>query len=61
MEKLDIKTVKPLYNTINHKVKDPVRYPKIINPYEEKMRTSFKKVADHLLQDLTKMMVSYKK
>ena len=38
-------------------VKDPVRYPKVIEPYEEKAYKEGKEVIGKMLVDLTKVMV----
>ncbi len=61
MAKFNIKTAKPIINTINHQVLDPVRYPKVINGYEQKSRASFKFISDRIIVDLAQTMVKFKK
>ena len=39
------------------KVKDPVRFPKVIEPYEEKAYKEGKQILGKMLVDLTKAMV----
>jgi len=39
------------------KVKDPVRFPKVIEPYEEKAYKEGKQIIGKMMVDLTKSMV----
>jgi hypothetical protein len=60
MPKLDAKSLKPIqYN--NRKVKDPIRYPVIIVPVENKMKILFDLDLNVMVGDLTKEMVKIKK
>ena len=45
----------------NPQVKDPPRYPKVINEYENEMNRSFAPQINKMLMDITKKMVSYTK
>jgi len=57
---MDGKSLKPLqYN--DRKVKDPIRYPNIIVPIENKAVKLFDLSLDSLIVDLTKEMVKIKK
>ena len=55
--KLDIKTVKPVYSKIDPQVIDPVRYPKVILPYEKQMKKSFADSSNLMISKLTQNMV----
>lgn len=40
---MNYKKLKPVLNPKNRKAKDPVRYPKVINGYENKSKRDFTK------------------
>jgi hypothetical protein len=52
--------VKPI-RLNNRKVKDPVRYPSIVVPIENKMKILFQADQKVMVTDLTKEMVKIKK
>lgn len=61
MKNIDVKSIKPVLKPKSGKVKDPPRYPKVINGYENKMKRSFALQANLMLSDITKQMVDFKK
>jgi hypothetical protein len=58
---IDVKTVKPVLKPKSGKVKDPPRYPKVINGYENKMKKSLALQTNLMMGELTKKMVEFKK
>ncbi len=50
-----------VYKDITHQVKDPPRYPKVINGYENPMRDDYKKEIAKLVGNLTKTMIEFVK
>lgn len=45
---------------VKRKVKDPIRYPKVIEPLEKQMKDSFILEMNKMLVDVTKKIVEFK-
>lgn len=61
-KKIKAPQMRVLYQTKkNPQVKDPVRFPKVINPLENEFKKSFAIEMNKMLVDLTKKMVELKK
>lgn len=58
---VDFKTVRPVLKPKNAQVKDPPRFPSIINPIEDGMKREFGKHLNMMVADLTKAMVNTNK
>lgn len=61
MKKEDLEKLKPIYRSIIHQVKDPPRYPNVINGYESKMKRSYELEMNKMVANLTKQMVNFLK
>lgn len=59
--KIDVKKIRPIFSPNDPKVLDPPRYPKVIIPYEKKMKTSFAEASNRMISQLTQKMVKFKK
>lgn len=55
---IDIKTVKPVVKKERAGVKDPVRFPDVINGYENESKRIFNEELNLLFADVVKKMVS---
>lgn len=55
---IDIKTVKPVVKKERAGVKDPVRFPDVINGYENESKRLFNEELNLLFADVVKKMVS---
>ncbi len=55
--KIDVKKIRPVFSKIDPKVMDPVRYPKVINPYEQQMKRSFSDASNRMISQITQKMV----
>jgi hypothetical protein len=53
MKKIDFKKTTPIFKPKNPKVTDPVRYPKLIDPMENKMKKSYSDQLNLMMTDLT--------
>jgi hypothetical protein len=53
---MDYKNLRPV-----PKMQDPIRYPKLIYPIEEKVKQDFNLSMDRLLIDVTKKLVGFLK
>ena len=58
MSGIDIKTVKPVVKKERVGVKDPVRFPDVINGYENESKRIFNEELNLLFADVVKKMVS---
>lgn len=59
---IDAKTIKPILQPKkNPEVKDPPRYPKIINGYEDTAKRMFAVTIGQTIKDLTDKMIELKK
>lgn len=58
MSGIDIKTVKPVVKKERAGVKDPVRFPDVINGYENESKRIFNEELNLLFADVVKKMVS---
>lgn len=58
MSGIDIKTVKPVVKKERAGVKDPVRFPDVINGYENESKRLFNEELNLLFADVVKKMVS---
>lgn len=54
---IDIKTVKPVVKKERAGVKDPVRFPDVINGYENESKRIFNEELNLLFADVVKKMV----
>lgn len=54
---IDIKTVRPIVRKERTGVKDPVRFPDVINGYENETKRMFNENLNLLFGDLVKKMV----
>lgn len=54
---IDIKTVKPVVKKERAGVKDPVRFPDVINGYENESKRLFNEELNLLFADVVKKMV----
>ena len=54
---IDIKTVRPIVKEKGTGVKDPVRFPSVINGYEGETKRMFNENLNLLFADLVKRMV----
>lgn len=54
---IDIKTVKPVVKKERTGVKDPVRFPDVINGYENESKRIFNEELNLLFADVVKKMV----
>lgn len=54
---IDIKTVKPIVKKESAGVKDPVRFPDVINGYENESKRLFNEELNILFADIVKKMV----
>lgn len=52
---IDIKTLRPA--KIHHEVKDPVRYPKVVNGYEDQMKEIYRDLQQDMFVEVVKKMV----
>lgn len=57
MSGIDIKTVKPVVKKERAGVKDPVRFPDVINGYENESKRLFNEELNLLFADVVKKMV----
>lgn len=57
MAGIDIKTVKPVVKKERAGVKDPVRFPDVINGYENESKRIFNEELNLLFADVVKKMV----
>ena len=57
MSGIDIKTVKPIVKKESAGVKDPVRFPDVINGYENESKRLFNEELNILFADIVKKMV----
>lgn len=57
MSGIDIKTVKPVVKKERAGVKDPVRFPDVINGYENESKRIFNEELNLLFADVVKKMV----
>ena len=55
---IDIKTVRPIVKKERTGVKDPVRFPDVINGYENESKRLFNEELNLLFADVVKKMVS---
>ena len=55
---VDIKTVKPVVKKERAGVKDPVRFPDVINGYENESKRLFSEELNLLFADVVKKMVN---
>ena len=55
---IDIKTVRPVVKKERAGVKDPVRFPNVINGYENESKKLFNEELNLLFADVVKKMVS---
>lgn len=55
---IDIKTVRPVVKKERTGVKDPVRFPDVINGYENESKRLFNEELNLLFADVVKKMVS---
>jgi hypothetical protein len=55
---IDIKTVRPIVKKERAGVKDPVRFPDVINGYENESKRLFNEELNLLFADVVKKMVS---
>lgn len=58
MAGIDIKTVRPVVKKERTGVKDPVRFPDVINGYENESKRLFNEELNLLFADVVKKMVS---
>lgn len=58
---IDIKTVRPIVKKERTGVKDPVRFPDVINGYENETKRMFNENLNLLFGDLVKKMVEMAK
>lgn len=58
MAGIDIKTVRPIVKKERAGVKDPVRFPDVINGYENESKRLFNEELNLLFADVVKKMVS---
>ncbi len=58
--KLDINKIKPVFTKNDTGLLDPPRYPKVIVPYENQMKASFKDASSQMIANITKKMVDIK-
>ena len=54
---IDIKTVRPVVKKERAGVKDPVRFPNVINGYENESKRLFNEELNFLFADVVKKMV----
>ena len=59
--KIDVKKIKPVFSPNDRGVLDPPRYPKVIIPYEKKMKASFAETSNRMISKITQKMVEIKK
>ena len=55
---IDIKTVRPIVKKERTGVKDPVRFPNVINGYENESKKLFNEELNFLFADIVKKMVN---
>ena len=61
MKKIDTPTLRPIIQSKkNPKVKDPVRYPNIIDPLENLAKREYSEILEVTLEQLAKKMVEFK-
>ena len=58
--KIDFKTLKPVRGG-EIKMVDPIRFPKIIEHLEKKMKDSYELQMNKMVIDITKLMIKLKK
>lgn len=56
---IDYKTVRPVFN--QGKVKDPVRFPKVVNGYEDEAKNIYNNIQNSMFEELVKEMVKIQK
>lgn len=55
--KIDIKNIKPILNPKDRRAKDPIRFPKVINGYEQQSKRDFHKSLTIEFDMLTKELI----
>lgn len=58
---IDYTQVRPVFKPKNPEVKDPPRFPKVLNPLEDEMKKEFTMRMNMTIVDVTKAMVNIAK
>ncbi len=58
---MNLKKMKPILKPKKAKVKDPPRFPKLIIPIENEVKTQFSRDMNKMLVDVTKKLIEFNK